>query len=67
MHLLKGSSSRKINKEAHAGFSWQEGYSATTLRASDIPGVKEYIENQQFHHGENGEIDASLEDLPPQE
>ena len=53
--------------EAIAGFSWQEGYSATTLRAGDIPTVKEYVENQQMHHSENGMTDTSLEDFSAQD
>ncbi|MGE5529198.1 MAG: IS200/IS605 family transposase [Patescibacteria group bacterium] len=61
---LKGASSRKMSQEAIMDFGWQEGYSATTLRAGDVPAVQAYVENQQLHHGSGGRIDATLEDIP---
>jgi REP element-mobilizing transposase RayT len=43
---LKGSSSSWMG----AGFSWQEGYGAFSVSASQVPVVKNYIENQEEHH-----------------
>ena len=61
---MKGASSRKMSQEAITDFAWQEGYSATILRAGDVPAVKAYVENQQLHHGIDGCIDETLEDIP---
>jgi REP element-mobilizing transposase RayT len=43
---LKGSSSRWMGR----GFSWQEGYGAFSVSASQVPVVKRYIQNQEEHH-----------------
>jgi REP element-mobilizing transposase RayT len=43
---LKGSSSRWMGD----GFSWQEGYGAFSVSASQVPVVKRYIQNQEEHH-----------------
>ena len=43
---LKGSSSRWMGK----GFSWQEGYGAFSVSASQLEVVKHYIQNQEEHH-----------------
>ncbi|HEX8713889.1 MAG TPA: transposase [Terracidiphilus sp.] len=43
---LKGSSSRWMGH----GFSWQEGYGAFSVSASQVPVVKRYIQNQEEHH-----------------
>jgi len=43
---LKGSSSRWMGQD----FSWQEGYGAFSVSASQVPVVKEYIQNQEQHH-----------------
>lgn len=43
---LKGSSSRWMGR----GFSWQEGYGAFSVSASQVPVVKKYIQNQEEHH-----------------
>jgi putative transposase len=43
---LKGSSSKWMG----SGFSWQEGYGAFSVSASQVPVVKRYIENQEEHH-----------------
>lgn len=32
------------------GFSWQNGYGAFTVSASQVPTVREYIANQALHH-----------------
>jgi putative transposase len=43
---LKGSSSRWMGRT----FRWQEGYGAFSVSPSQIPVVKEYIQNQEQHH-----------------
>ncbi|MGH9590362.1 MAG: IS200/IS605 family transposase [Terracidiphilus sp.] len=43
---LKGSSSRWMGR----GFSWQEGYGAFSVSASQVPVVKRYIQSQEEHH-----------------
>jgi REP element-mobilizing transposase RayT len=43
---LKGKSSLWMGPD----FSWQEGYGAFSVSASQIPAVKEYIHNQAEHH-----------------
>ena len=50
--LLKGNLSRWINqsRELPFAFAWQEGYSAFSVSASQIPRVKQYIEMQEEHH-----------------
>ena len=52
VQLLKGSSSHWIN-ESHAieeRFTWQEGYGAFSVSASQTPDVVRYIQNQRRHH-----------------
>jgi REP element-mobilizing transposase RayT len=43
---LKGSSSRWMGP----GFSWQEGYGAFSVSASQVSVVRRYIETQEAHH-----------------
>jgi len=43
---LKGSSSHWMGK----GFSWQEGYGAFSVSASQVAVVKTYIQGQEQHH-----------------
>ena len=43
---LKGSSSKWMG----SGFSWQEGYGAFSVSASQLEVVKRYIQNQEEHH-----------------
>lgn len=51
MREIKSSSSNWIKSEfsLHA-FSWQEGYGAFTVGASDIEIVRSYVLNQDEHH-----------------
>ena len=49
VQLLKGSSSRWINEHGDE-FSWQEGYGAFSVSASNLDTVKRYIANQESHH-----------------
>jgi hypothetical protein len=34
------------------GFSWQDGYSAFTVSASQVEAVRQYIRDQKNHHRE---------------
>jgi putative transposase len=48
VNLLKSNSSRFMNRRER--FSWQEGYAAFSVSASNIPAVKRYVLNQAIHH-----------------
>lgn len=47
--LLKSNSSTWMKDHA-LDFSWQEGYGAFSVSASNLPAVKRYIANQEKHH-----------------
>jgi putative transposase len=48
---VKSSSSKWVHEEIKKPlFSWQEGYGAFTVSASQITAVKSYIINQEEHH-----------------
>jgi REP element-mobilizing transposase RayT len=49
---IKGASSHWINEQKliHAKFSWQRGYGAFSVSASQLEVVKKYIQNQDAHH-----------------
>ena len=49
---IKANSSRWMNDTftANPRFEWQRGYGAFAVSKSNIPEVKEYIENQVEHH-----------------
>ena len=55
MKEIKGTSSHLVTHEITPGefFKWQGGYRAFTLRKTEVPHVKAYIENQKQHHAEN--------------
>jgi putative transposase len=48
--LMKANSSKWMNEHG-IRFSWQEGYGAFSVSASNLAAVVRYIENQQRHHG----------------
>ncbi|HTE89866.1 MAG TPA: IS200/IS605 family transposase [Terriglobales bacterium] len=52
IQFLKGSSSKWLNETGAVGnkFSWQEGYGAFSVSASQTADVVRYIENQAAHH-----------------
>jgi putative transposase len=52
MKSFKGESSRWINDNRLIGttFSWQKGYGAFSVSASQLDTVKNYIKNQDAHH-----------------
>ncbi len=48
---IKANSSRWVHGETgDRGFSWQEGYGAFTVSASQLDAVRSYIANQEEHH-----------------
>ncbi|NOY37391.1 MAG: IS200/IS605 family transposase [Chlorobi bacterium] len=52
MQLIKGESSRWINKEniVNGRFEWAEEYFAVSVSENDINKVRDYIKNQEEHH-----------------
>ncbi len=50
IQTLKACSSKWLNETSVKGFSWQEGYGAFSVSASQTDGVIAYIENQREHH-----------------
>ena len=52
MREVKGSSSKWINgnRKTATRFSWQEGYGAFSHSTDKIPGVVQYINDQEKHH-----------------
>jgi putative transposase len=51
VRALKGASSFLVShRERAAPFRWQSGYGAFTLRDTDVPVVKRYIQRQKEHH-----------------
>jgi putative transposase len=46
--LLKANSSKWIGEAME--FSWQEGYGASSISASNIDSVTRYVRNQEKHH-----------------
>jgi len=66
MQLIKGESSFWINKEkiTTGKFEWQDEYYAVSVSESMIEKVRNYIKNQENHHGSisyNNEIDDLIE------
>jgi putative transposase len=45
---LKANSSKWIGEAME--FSWQEGYGASSISASNIDSVTRYVRNQEKHH-----------------
>lgn len=50
MRDLKASSSGWMHRERNPEFSWQNGYGAFTVSASNVEKVKMYVRNQAEHH-----------------
>ena len=50
IQTLKSCSSKWLNETAAKSFSWQEGYGAFSVSASQTDGVISYMENQREHH-----------------
>ena len=53
MQLIKGESAFWFNKQEFIThkFSWQEEYFAVSVSESALHKVREYIKNQEAHHG----------------
>lgn len=50
IQTLKACSSKWLNENAIKDFSWQEGYGAFSVSASQTNSVIDYIANQRAHH-----------------
>lgn len=52
VQLIKGESSRWINKEklVRGKFEWQDEYFAVSVSESAVRAVRSYIKNQEAHH-----------------
>ena len=52
VRLVKANSSKWVNErpEARGRFTWQEGYAAFSVSASQLPGVCRYLQSQEDHH-----------------
>lgn len=49
---LKTSSTRWLKQQSplFSGFAWQRGYGAFSVGPTDLPALRQYIENQETHH-----------------
>ena len=47
---IKAGSSKWFRENHHRLFSWQEGFGAFSVSASNVKEVTDYIENQEEHH-----------------
>ena len=63
IQFLKGSSSKWLNETTGNRFSWQEGYGAFSVSASQTADVVRYIENQAAHHAKKSFEEEFLEFL----
>jgi REP element-mobilizing transposase RayT len=61
---IKGSSSHLVTHviQPDEPFKWQGAYGAFTIRKSEVPTVKRYIQNQKKHHAENNLV-TELEEV----
>ncbi len=59
IQFLKGSSSKWLHENG-AKFSWQEGYGAFSVSASQTAAVIAYIKNQKAHHAKRSFEDEFL-------
>ena len=64
MQLIKGESSFWINKEhlTKGKFEWQDEYYGVSVSESMIEKVRNYIKNQEVHHGTHS-YDDEIDDL----
>jgi putative transposase len=49
---LKTSSTRWFRQQSplFSGFAWQRGYGAFSVGPTDLPALRQYIDNQEIHH-----------------
>jgi putative transposase len=59
VQVFKANSSRWL-REHSLNFSWQEGYGAFSVSASDVAAVKDYIQHQAEHHAKRSYEDEFL-------
>jgi REP element-mobilizing transposase RayT len=52
LRLMKANSSKWVGERGDLArvFAWQTGYAAFTVSKSQVPAVREYIQNQERHH-----------------
>jgi len=69
MYHVKRSSSLWINQNRYVKgkFSWQEGFGAFSLGKKQVPGVIQYIEQQELHHNREAFWDEYLKMLKDHE
>ncbi|MGE0431999.1 MAG: IS200/IS605 family transposase [Planctomycetota bacterium] len=61
---LKANSSRTIREDhRRPGFAWQAGYSAFSVSRRNVAAARQYVEEQERHHGGSRKLafDAELE------
>ena len=61
MRDLKKDSSSWVKENFDRNFAWQEGYAAFTVSPSATVSVRNYIANQEAHHGKHSFIDELQE------
>ena len=63
MQKVKQDSSKWINNKGFVDgkFSWQAGYGAFSYSKSQIPGIINYIQNQENHHKKKSFIEEYLD------
>lgn len=62
VRVIKANSSKWLNecKDYCGEFSWQNGYGAFTVSASQVERVRNYVRNQKEHHRKNSFQDEFL-------
>jgi len=61
MRDLKKDSTNWIKENLDRSFAWQEGYAAFTVSPAATGAVRNYIANQEKHHGKNSFVDELKE------
>jgi REP-associated tyrosine transposase len=63
IQFLKGNSSKWLDETTGNKFSWQEGYAAFSVSASQTAEVVRYIENEAAHHAKKSFEEEFMEFL----
>jgi len=61
MRDLKKDSTNWVKESLDRKFAWQEGYAAFTVSPSATEAVRNYIANQEMHHGRHSFVDELKE------
>ena len=61
MRDLKKDSTNLVKENFDRHFGWQEGYAAFTVSPSATAAVRNYIANQETHHGKHSFVDELKE------